>query len=173
MTHPATATVTEDVDERVATHRTLTSEASNLRHEPCSSLDGQVPGSGFPGSRLGSSFLVRSRFPGGSTVPGSLVPSSRFVAGSSGATAILRTRHLEPEPVNKELGTNPEPGSQPGTQNPEPGTVLNTRVPGLGGTKGTVPHTRECRVDSGAVPAGDPMGRQADSGVLAPLAPTP
>ena len=84
-------------------------------------------GSGFRvlGSRLGSAFLVRSRFPGGSTVPGSLVPSSRFVAGSLGATATSRTRHLEPEPVNKEPGTNPEPGTQPGTQNPEPGTVLN------------------------------------------------
>ena len=76
------------------------------------------------GSRLGSSFLVHSRFPGGSTVPGSLVPSSRFVAGSIGATAIRRTRHLEPEPVNKEPGTHPEPGSQPWNQ--EPGTVLNT-----------------------------------------------
>ena len=93
------------------------------------------------GSRLGSSFLVRSMFPEGSTVPGSLVPSARFVAGSIGATAILRTRHLEPEPVNKELGTNPEPGTQPGTQNPEPGTALNTNE--CSGSKGPQGRVRE------------------------------
>ena len=83
-------------------------------------------GSGFRvvGSRLGSSFLVRSRFPG---VQLFQVPWFR-VPGSSQAR-LGRRRYQEPgiwnrEPVNKEAGTNRnlEP-----TWNPEPGTVANVR----------------------------------------------
>ena len=77
----------------------------------------RVPGCGF---QVG--FLVPCSFqvPRGSTVPGSLVPSSRFVAGSIGATAISRNLALwNREPVNKEAGTNPEPGTQL-NRNPEP-----------------------------------------------------
>ncbi len=112
--------------EHLAEHETGKSLPRSADIDLCTHLIGYGSGSGFwvPGWVPRSSFVPDS--PGVSTVPGSLVPSSRFVAGRIRATAILRTRHLEPEPVNRELGTNPEPGSQPGTQNPEPGTVLNT-----------------------------------------------
>ena len=107
--------------EHLAEHETGKSLPRSADIDLCTRLIGYGSGSGFQSWVPRSSFVPDS--PGVSTVPGSLVPSSRFVAGRIRATAILRTRHLEPEPVNRELGTNPEPGSQPGTQNPEPGTV--------------------------------------------------
>ena len=76
-------------------------------------------GSGFwvPGSRSGSPFLVRSRFPGGSTVPGSEFQVRRRLDWSDGDSTNPARGTRNPWTRNLERTRNLEPDLEPRTRN--------------------------------------------------------